>query len=94
MSDFIKGQAEVRNNLIAQMREVLDDAEKRGGLTAEDSQKIDRIEADIAQRDAAIATAQKVAQRSAEAAESAGSFAPEVAPASSEADVLRATKNP
>jgi HK97 family phage major capsid protein len=71
------------------MREVLDDAEKRGGLTAEDSQKIDRIEADIAQRDAAIATAQKVAQRSAEAAESAGSFAPEVAPASSEADVLR-----
>jgi HK97 family phage major capsid protein len=90
MSDFIKGQAEVRNNLIAQMREVLDDAEKRGGLTAEDSQKIDRIEADIAQRDAAIATAQKVAQRSAEAAESAGSFAPEVTPASSEADVLRA----
>jgi HK97 family phage major capsid protein len=89
MSDFIKGQAEVRNNLISQMREVLDDAEKRGGLTAEDSQKIDRLEADIAQRDAAIATAQKVAQRSAEAAEAAGSFAPEVAPASSEADVLR-----
>ena len=79
MSDFIKGQAEVRNNLIAQMREVLDDAEKRGGLTAEDSQKIDRLEADIEQRDAAIATAQKVAQRSAEAAEAAGSFAPEVA---------------
>jgi len=90
MSDFIKGQAEVRNNLIAQMREVLDDAEKRGGLTAEDSQKIDRIEADIAQRDAAIATAQKVAQRSAEAEAAAGSFAPEVAPASSDADVLRA----
>jgi HK97 family phage major capsid protein len=90
MSDFIKGQAEVRNNLIAQMREVLDDAEKRGGLTAEDSQKIDRIEADIAQRDAAIATAQKVAQRSAEAEAAAGSFAPEVAPVSSESDVLRA----
>jgi len=90
MSDFIKGQAEVRNNLISQMREVLDDAEKRGGLTAEDSQKIDRIEADIAQRDAAIATAQKVAQRSAEAAEAAGSFAPEVAKTSNDADVLRA----
>jgi HK97 family phage major capsid protein len=90
MSEFIKGQAEVRNNLIAQMREVLDDAEKRGGLTAEDSQKIDRIEADIAQRDAAIATAQKVAQRSAEAEAAAGSFAPEVAPVSSESDVLRA----
>ena len=90
MSDFIKGQAEVRNNLIAQMREVLDDAEKRGGLTAEDSQKIDRLEADIEQRDAAIATAQKVAQRSAEAAEAAGSFAPEVAKTSSDVDVLRA----
>ena len=90
MSEFIKGQAEVRNNLIAQMREVLDDAEKRGGLTAEDSQKIDRLEADIAQRDAAIATAQKVAQRSAEAAEAAGSFAPEVAKTSDDADVLRA----
>jgi HK97 family phage major capsid protein len=90
MSDFIKGQAEVRNNLIAQMREVLDDAEKRGGLTAEDSQKIDRLEADIAQRDAAIATAQKVAQRSAEAAEAAGSFAPEIASVNTDADVLRA----
>jgi HK97 family phage major capsid protein len=90
MSDFIKGQAEVRNNLISQMREVLDDAEKRGGLNAEDSQKIDRLEADIEQRDAAIATAQKVAQRSAEAAEAAGSFAPEVAKASNDADVLRA----
>ena len=90
MSDFIKGQAEVRNNLISQMREVLDDAEKRGGLTAEDSQKIDRLEADIEQRDAAIATAQKVAQRSAEAAEAAGSFAPEVAKTSNDADVLRA----
>jgi HK97 family phage major capsid protein len=89
MSDFIKGQAEVRNNLIAQMREVLDDAEKRGGLTAEDSQKIDRLEADIAQRDAAIATAQKVAQRSAEAAEAAGSFAPEIASVNTDADILR-----
>jgi HK97 family phage major capsid protein len=91
MSEFIKGQAEVRNNLVAQMREVLDIAEsEKRGLTAEDLQKIDRIEADIAQRDAAIATAEKVAQRSAEAAQAAGSFAPEVAPASSEADVLRA----
>jgi HK97 family phage major capsid protein len=89
MSDFIKGQAEVRNNLISQMREVLDDAEKRGGLTAEDSQKIDRIEADIEARDAAIATATKVAQRSAEAEAAAGSFVPEVAPRSSDADILR-----
>ena len=89
MSDFIKGQAEVRNNLISQMREVLDDAEKRGGLTAEDSQKIDRIEADIEARDAAIATATKVAKRSAEAEAAAGSFAPEVAPVSTDAEILR-----
>lgn len=93
MSDFIKGQAEVRNNLIAQMREVLDDAEKRGGLTAEDSQKIDRLEADIEARDAAIATAQKVAQRSAEAAQAAGSFSPEVAPVSTDAEILRSIAN-
>jgi HK97 family phage major capsid protein len=93
MSDFIKGQAEVRNNLISQMREVLDDAEKRGGLTAEDSQKIDRLEADIEAHDAAIATAQKVAQRSAEAAQAAGSFAPEVAPVSTDADILRSIAN-
>ena len=76
MSEFIKGQAEVRNNLVAQMREVIDIAEsEKRGLTAEDLQKIDRIEADIEQRDAAITTAQKVAQRSAEAEASAGSFA-------------------
>jgi HK97 family phage major capsid protein len=67
----------------------LDDAEKRGGLTAEDSQKIDRIEADIEARDAAIATATKVAKRSAEAEAAAGSFAPEVAPVSTDAEILR-----
>ena len=90
MSEFIKGQAEVRNNLVAQMREVIDLAEsEKRGLTAEDLQKIDRIEADIEQRDAAITTAQKVAQRSAEAEASAGSFAPEVAKTSDDADVLR-----
>ncbi len=60
MSEFVKTQAEVRSNLINQMREVLDIAEAEGrGLTAEDSQKIARIEADIEARDAAIATAQK-----------------------------------
>ena len=91
MSEFIKGQAEVRNNLVAQMREVIDLAEsEKRGLTAEDLQKIDRIEADIEQRDAAISTAEKVAKRSAEAAEAAGSFAPEVAKTSLDADVLRA----
>ena len=64
MSEFIKTQAEARANLIAQMRDVIDTAElEKRGLTAEDTQKIERIEADIEQRDAAIATAQKVAER-------------------------------
>lgn len=94
MSEFIKGQAEVRNNLVAQMREVIDIAEtEKRGLTAEDLQKIDRLEADIEQRDAAIATAEKVAQRSVEAAAAAGSFAPEVARVSTDADILRSIAN-
>ena len=90
MSEFIKNQAEVRSNLIAQMREVIDfaDAEKRG-LTAEETQKIDRLEADIAQRDASIATAQRVEERAAQASEAAASFAPATASVSGDADVLR-----
>jgi HK97 family phage major capsid protein len=89
MSEFIKGQAEVRNNLVAQMREVIDLAEsEKRGLTAEDLQKIERIEADITARDAAIATAEKVAQRSAEATQAAAAFTP-AETTSNDADVLR-----
>lgn len=86
---FIKDQAEVRNNLIAQMREVIDlaEAEKRG-LTAEDNAKIARIEADIEARDAAIATAQKIEERSAAAAEAAASFVPQTA-TNDDAAILR-----
>jgi HK97 family phage major capsid protein len=91
MSEFIKTQAEVRSNLIAQMREVIDlaEAEKRG-LTAEDTQKIARLEADIEARDAAIATAQKVEARSAAAAEAANQFVPAEVATRSEADLFRA----
>lgn len=90
MSEFIKTQAEVRSNLVAQMREVIDLAEsEKRGLSAEDLQKINRIEADIESRDAAIETAQKVEARSAAAAEAASSFTPSQAPASSDADLLR-----
>jgi HK97 family phage major capsid protein len=89
MSEFIKGQAEVRNNLVAQMREVIDIAEtEKRGLTAEDLQKIDRIEADIEARDAAINTAEKVAKRSAEATAAATAFTP-AEPTSDDAEVLR-----
>jgi HK97 family phage major capsid protein len=91
MSDFIKSQTDARNNLIAQAREVLDiaQAEKRG-LSAEENQKIARIEADIDQADTAIETARKLAEREARASEAAASFAPS-APAqeNSDADILR-----
>jgi len=90
MSEFIKTQAEVRSNLVAQMREVIDLAEsEKRGLTAEDLQKITRIEADIESRDAAIETAQKVEARSAAAAEAASSFTPAQATSTTDADLLR-----
>jgi HK97 family phage major capsid protein len=91
MSDFIKSQMDARNNLIAQAREVLDfaEAEKRG-LSAEENQKIARIEADIDSADTAISTARSIAEREARAAEAAASFTPQVsAPANTDADILR-----
>jgi HK97 family phage major capsid protein len=72
------------------MREVIDLAEsEKRGLTAEDLQKIDRIEKDIESRDAAIETAQKVEARSAAAAEAASSFTPAQATSTTDADLLR-----
>jgi HK97 family phage major capsid protein len=91
MSDFIKSQMDARNNLIAQAREVLDfaEAEKRG-LSAEENQKIARIEADIDSADTAISTARSIADREARAAEASASFAPATnSPANSDADILR-----
>ena len=90
MSDFIKSQMDARNNLIAQAREVLDfaEAEKRG-LSAEENQKIARIEADIDSADTAISTARSIADREARASEAAASFTPTTAPANTDADILR-----
>lgn len=90
MSEFIKTQAEVRTNLIAQMREVLDIAEsEKRGLSAEEQVKIERLEADIEARDAAIATAQKVADREARAVEAATGFVPAEIRTQNDADILR-----
>jgi HK97 family phage major capsid protein len=90
MSDFIKSQAEVRNNLVAQMREVLDFAQTEArGLSAEELTKIERLEADIAQRDASIETAKRVEERSAQATAAATSFAPTEVASTSDADLLR-----
>jgi HK97 family phage major capsid protein len=90
MSDFIKSQIDARNNLIAQAREVLDfaEAEKRG-LSAEENQKIARIEADIDSADTAISTARSISEREARATEAAASFAPTTAPVNTDADILR-----
>jgi HK97 family phage major capsid protein len=91
MSDFIKSQMDARNNLIAQAREVLDfaEAEKRG-LSAEENQKIARIEADIDSADTAISTARSISEREARAAEAAASFTPQAsAPVNTDADILR-----
>ena len=91
MSDFIKSQVDARNNLIAQAREVLDfaEAEKRG-LSAEENQKIARIEADIDSADTAINTARSLAEREARASEAAASFTPSAPVAeNSDAQILR-----
>jgi HK97 family phage major capsid protein len=91
MSDFIKSQMDARNNLIAQAREVLNfaEAEKRG-LSAEENQKIARIEADIDSADTAIETARNIAERESRASEAAASFAPSAPVAqNNDADILR-----
>ena len=90
MSEFIKTQEEVRANLTMQIRDVIQSAEQEGrGLDSAELQKIDRIEADIARADEMITVANRSEQRSAQAVEAAGSFAPATAERP-EADVLRA----
>jgi HK97 family phage major capsid protein len=91
MSDFIKSQMDARNNLIAQAREVLNIAEAEArGLSAEENQKIARIEADIDQADTAISTARSIADREARATEASASFAPSASePVNADADILR-----
>jgi HK97 family phage major capsid protein len=91
MSDFIKSQMDARNNLIAQAREVLNSAEaEKRGLSAEENQKIARIEADIDSADTAIETARKLADREARASEAAASFTPSAPQAeNNDAEILR-----
>jgi HK97 family phage major capsid protein len=95
MSDFIKSQMDARNNLIAQAREVLNfaEAEKRG-LSAEENQKIARIEADIDSADTAIETARNIAERESRASEAAASFVPSAPVAeSNDSEILRQIAN-
>lgn len=90
MSEFIKSQQEVRANLISQVRDVIDTAEAEGrGLLAEETQKIDRIEADIRRADEALAIATRNEERKAEAATAAAGFVPAVEERS-DAEIFRA----
>jgi HK97 family phage major capsid protein len=94
MSDFLKSQVEARNNLIAQAREVIESAEaEKRGLTAEDQQKIERIESEISQRDAAIETAQKLADREERAVAAGRESAVPTSEVRGDADILRAIAN-
>jgi HK97 family phage major capsid protein len=89
MSEFITRQTEVRNNLIMQVREVIDFAEAEGrGLDSEELRKIEAIESDIAKADEAIAVAQRSEERKVEASVAARGFVPAVSERSA-SDILR-----
>jgi HK97 family phage major capsid protein len=90
MSEFIKTQQEVRANLIAQVRDVIESAEAdKRGLDAEEMQKIERIEADIAKADEAIRAAERNEERRSEVDAAARGFVP-VTEARTDADIFRA----
>lgn len=87
---FIKTQQELRANLTAQIREVIDLADAEGrGLLADEKVKIDRIEADLRAADEAIAVAERNEER-ARAASEVTAPAPVASEARSDADILRA----
>jgi HK97 family phage major capsid protein len=88
MSEFIKTQQELRANLTLQIQDTLDEAETRGGLDAETTEKVNRIEADIRKADEAIAIAQRNEERKVEASAAAKGFMPAVSERSAN-DILR-----
>lgn len=89
MSEFIKTQQELRANLVSQIQNSLDAAEERGGLDAETTAKIDRIEADIRKADEAIEIAQRQEERKHEAAVAARGFVPAAVEERSDSDLFR-----
>ena len=89
MSEFIKAQQELRANLVSQIQESLDAAEERGGLDAETTAKIDRIEADIRKADEAISVAQRNEERKLEASLATRGFVTPEREERSAGDILR-----
>ena len=87
---FVKTQEEVRANLIMQIRDTLDQAEKEDrGISSEENEKISRIEDEIRKADEMIETAKRNEERAAEVAQATAGFAP-VEEARGAADVFRA----
>ncbi len=90
MSEFVKTQQELRGNLVHQIQETIDSAEAEGrGLSAEETEKIDRIEADIRKADEAISVAQRNEERKAEASLAARGFVVAEQEERSAGDILR-----
>lgn len=90
MSEFVKAQQEIRANLTEQIRDVIEGAEKEGrGLDAAELEKIDRIEADIARADNAIAVAKRNEERAVEASVASKGFALPETQERSASDILR-----
>lgn len=92
MSEFIKAQEELRANLTLQIQESLDAAEERGGLDAETTSKITRIEESIRSADEAIGIASRNETRKSEAAVASKGFVP-ASESRSDEDVLRSIVN-
>jgi HK97 family phage major capsid protein len=91
MSEFIKTQSEVKANLVHQIRSIIDVAEQeKRGLTAEETQTIDRIEAAIGDAQRSIETAERAEVRRAEAEEAARGYVPTAVESRSEVDIFRA----
>ncbi len=90
MSDFITGQEQERAMAIQQVRDALDfcESEKRG-LSGEEMQKIERLEARIADIDQNLSVARRAEERKAEAADAARGFVP-AEESRNEGDVFRA----
>ena len=90
MSEFINAQSEVRNNLIMQVREVIDLAETEArGLAQADVNKITAIEADILKLDESLAFAKRAEERKVEASAAAKGFVPVVSSERSTSDIFR-----
>ena len=90
MSEFINSQTEVRNNLIMQVREVIDFAEAEGrGLDQAETNKITAIEADIAKAEGSIGVATRNEERKLETAAAAQGHTPSISEERSATDIFR-----